>query len=150
MGRRSSGARTSSPSGGSRGGLFGSRSAPAPAPRSAAAPPATQQSSGGGGFLGSVMHGMASGVGFSMASRAVDSVVGPRTVEVRHTGETGASSQQPAQQQSSFQQQETSSQSSCQFQQDQVNQCLSQASDMSCCKNFFDSLKQCQQETARL
>ena len=142
MGRRSSGSRSGSPSGSSRGGLFGSRSAPAPAARASAPPATTQQGGSGGGFLGSVMHGMASGVGFSMASRAVDSVVGPRTVEVKHTSDSSALPQEQSQrQQSSI---------ACQFQQDQVNLCLSQASDMTYCQNVFEALKQCQQDSARL
>ena len=115
------------------------RSSPAPAARSAAAPATTQS---GGGFLGSVMHGMASGVGFSMASRAVDAVVGPRSMEVRHVGDADASGQQPQQQQRTP--------GVCQLQQEQVNQCLSHASDMTYCQNYFEALKQCQQESARM
>ena len=78
-----------------------------------------------------------------MASRAVDAVVGPRSVEVRHVGDNEASPQisqkQPAQ-----------AAAYCQLQQDQVNQCLSHASDMTYCQNYFEALKQCQQESARL
>jgi hypothetical protein len=33
----------------------------------------------------------------------------------------------------------------CQIQQEQLNQCLSQAGDMSHCNYYFDMLKQCQQ-----
>lgn len=137
MGRRSSssGGRTSSSS---RGGLFSSRASPAPATRSAA-PPAAQQQSGGmlGNLAGSVMHGMASGVGWSMASRAVDSVIGPRSVDVVHRNE------QEPKAVSSYPQAANQSYS-CQVQQDQVNQCLSHASDMSYCQSYFEALKQCQ------
>ena len=34
--------------------------------------------------MSSVVSGVASGIGFSMASRAVDAVVGPRQMEVVH------------------------------------------------------------------
>jgi hypothetical protein len=84
------------------------------------------------GLAGSVMHGMASGVGWSMASRAVDAVVGPRTVEMVHRNESPAPVQQ---------------QQGCQLQQDQVNQCVQNASDLSYCQAYFEALKQCQQHT---
>jgi hypothetical protein len=85
---------------------------------------------------------MASGVGFSMANRAVDAVMGPRQVEMVHRTEEApaaapmaapvAVSQQP-------------SSNVCQLQQEQLNQCLSQAGDMGHCNYYFDMLKQCQQ-----
>ena len=90
--------------------------------------------------MGSVMHGMASGVGFSMASRLVDSVIGPRTVEVNHTGNENNAPAVP--------QQVQSQQTLCGVQQDQVNQCLSNASDMTYCQSYFEALKQCQQDEA--
>ena len=94
------------------------------------------------GLAGSVMHGMASGVGWSMASRAVDSVVGPRTVEMVHRNES-ASGAAPAPAPAA------ASASACQMQQDQVNQCVQHASDISYCQSYFETLKQCQQSLAQ-
>lgn len=149
MARRSS-ARSSSPS----------RAAPmrtqtAPAARTAAGPPAPAQS---GGFMGSTKHvnsllhnlfldiasnivgGMASGVGFSVANRVVDSVMGPRQMEMVHTqAESPAQQAVPAQVA-----QPINTSNLCQVQQEQLNQCLSQAGDMSHCSYYFENLKQCQ------
>ena len=97
------------------------------------------------GLAGSVMHGMASGVGWSMASRAVDAVVGPRSVEMVHRNESAApTGDVPVQQ---YTEQKNTLANACQVQQDQVNQCLSHASDMAYCQAYFESLKQCQQQT---
>ncbi len=43
-----------------------------------------QQGSGGGGFGRVLAEGMAFGAGSAVASRMVDSVMGPRTVNVRN------------------------------------------------------------------
>ena len=86
-----------------------------------------------------IVGGMASGVGFSVANRAVDAVMGPRQVEMVHRTEESAPAApaaMPVQQPSS---------NVCQIQQEQLNQCLSQAGDMSHCNYYFDMLKQCQQ-----
>merc|ERR1719231_2178131 len=39
------------------------------------------------GLMGSMMSGMATGVGMSVANRAVDAVMGPRQTEVVHCHE---------------------------------------------------------------
>jgi hypothetical protein len=85
---------------------------------------------------------MASGVGFSMANRAVDAVMGPRQVEMVHRTEEAAPAA-PMTTPVSMTQQPGSN--VCQIQQEQLNQCLSQAGDMSHCNYYFDMLKQCQQ-----
>ena len=84
-----------------------------------------------------IVGGMASGVGFSMASRAVDAVVGPRQMEMVHrTDEApGAAPMETQQARSNV----------CQIQQEHLNECLGQAGDMSHCSYYFDMLKQCQQ-----
>jgi hypothetical protein len=86
---------------------------------------------------------MASGVGFSMANRAVDAVMGPRQVEMVHKTEEPVASPAPVAQPIA-----QSSGNVCQIQQEQLNQCLSQAGDMSHCNYYFDMLKQCQQGRA--
>lgn len=88
---------------------------------------------------------MASGVGFSMANRAVDAVMGPRQVEMVHRTEESAPAAAPMAAPVAVSQQPSSN--VCQLQQEQLNQCLSQAGDMSHCNYYFDMLKQCQQGT---
>ena len=108
--------------------------APPPAAAPAAAPPAVAPSSGGmfSGLMGSMMSGVATGTGMAVANRAVDAVMGPRQTEVVHRHE-GAPA--PA----------ASSQPACQFQQDQLTQCMKSSSDASSCQSFMDALKACQQ-----
>eukprot|EP00929_Paragymnodinium_shiwhaense_P054286 TRINITY_DN2719_c0_g2_i2.p2 TRINITY_DN2719_c0_g2~~TRINITY_DN2719_c0_g2_i2.p2 ORF type:complete len:144 (-),score=45.56 TRINITY_DN2719_c0_g2_i2:177-608(-) len=109
--------------------------APAAAPPAAApmaAPPAAAPAAGGGmmsGLMGSMAQGMAMGTGMAVANRAVDAVMGPRQTEVVHRNE-GAPASQPVK---------------CQFQQDQLNQCLQGQSDTAMCQNYMDALKTCQQ-----
>merc|ERR1719331_154187 len=60
------------------------------------------------GLMGSLASGMATGVGMSVANRAVDAVMGPRQTEVVHRHE-GAP------------------QSKCQAQMDALSQCMQSA-----------------------
>lgn len=64
--------------------------APPPAPVQRTPPPAPlQQSSNGRGGFGSVIaDGMAFGTGSAVAHRAVDSIMGPRTVQHEHAPES--------------------------------------------------------------
>ncbi|CAE7235256.1 SLC4A4 [Symbiodinium sp. CCMP2592] len=107
--------------------------APPPAAAPAAAPPATAPAGGGmlSGLMGSMASGMAMGTGMAVANRAVDAVMGPRQTEVVHRTE-GAPPQAQAQ-------------NTCQFQQDQLAQCLKSSSDATSCQHFMDALKACQQ-----
>nr|XP_043621314.1 uncharacterized protein C6C3.02c [Erigeron canadensis] len=69
------------------------RSAPPPATASRAPPPAPVQSSGGGMFGGvgsMIAQGMAFGTGSAVAHRAVDAVVGPRTIQHETVGAAAA------------------------------------------------------------
>mmetsp|Transcript_34168 Transcript_34168/g.91572 ORF Transcript_34168/g.91572 Transcript_34168/m.91572 type:complete len:85 (+) Transcript_34168:2-256(+) len=79
--------------------------------------------------------GMATGVGMSMASRAMDSVMGPRQTEVVHRHEGQPSGAAPA----------ASAPGACGMQQEQLNQCFKTAVDASQCQFYLDSLKACQQ-----
>lgn len=81
------------------------------------------------GLMGSMASGMATGVGMSVANRAVDAVLGPRQTEVVHRHE-GAPA--PAA-------------NVCQLQQDQLNQCMNSSSGSSACQFYLDALKACQQ-----
>mmetsp|Transcript_6276 Transcript_6276/g.12613 ORF Transcript_6276/g.12613 Transcript_6276/m.12613 type:complete len:88 (-) Transcript_6276:188-451(-) len=82
------------------------------------------------GLMGSMASGMATGVGMSVANRAVDAVMGPRQTEVVHRHEGAAPA--PAA-------------SACQVQQDQLTQCMKTASEGSQCQFYLDALKSCQQ-----
>ncbi|EER19960.1 cyclophilin, putative [Perkinsus marinus ATCC 50983] len=144
---RSSGPRRS-PSPSSGGGWFNRRPAAPPQPRRAAAPPAPHhapppaQGGGGGmmgGIAGSMMSGMATGAGFSMANRAVDAVIGPRQTEVVHRHEGDPIPPPPPQQQ---QQVSQNSSNVCQVQQDQLTQCMDQAVEASHCQVVKGSLCQ--------
>jgi hypothetical protein len=84
------------------------------------------------GLMGSMMSGMAAGTGMAVANRAVDAVMGPRQTAVVHRQE-GAPA--PA----------ARSQPVCQFQQDQLTQCMKSSSEASACQSFMDALKACQQ-----
>ncbi|SCP03631.1 conserved Plasmodium protein, unknown function [Plasmodium malariae] len=102
-----------------------------------------QQQQKSGGFLSNVMgtvaSGMASGVGFGVAQRAVDSLLGPRQVEVSH-GNNNAQLNQAAALNS-----ERNNEMKCRTFKDELNQCLMRHSDISMCQNYADSLKSCQQ-----
>merc|ERR1719453_2424604 len=82
------------------------------------------------GLMGSMMSGMATGVGMSVANRAVDAVMGPRRTEVVHRHEGAPASAAPA--------------GKCKMEQDQLNQCMKQASEASRCQFYMDQMKQCQ------
>ncbi|CRH02776.1 conserved Plasmodium protein, unknown function [Plasmodium relictum] len=101
-----------------------------------------QQNSGKSGFLsnmmGTVASGMASGVGFGVAQRAVDSILGPRHVEVSHTNNNAQMNQAAAMN-------SERNMHKCQPYMDELNQCLMRHSDVSLCQNYADSLKSCQQ-----
>merc|ERR1719498_1737401 len=79
------------------------------------------------GLMGSVASGMATGVGFSMANRAVDAVMGPRQTEVVHRTE-GAPAPAPTAQTGA---------GGCQFEQNQLQQCMQQQSDASQCQFYL-------------
>ena len=84
------------------------------------------------GMMGAMATGMATGVGMSVASRAVDSMMGPRQTEVVHRNE-GAPAAAPVA-------------GKCQMQQDQLTQCMqSNRANPDACQTHLDTLKQCQQ-----
>ncbi|XP_042758039.2 uncharacterized protein LOC122197916, partial [Lactuca sativa] len=66
--------------------------APPPAPVNQSPPPAPVQSSGGGSIFGgigsTIAQGMAFGTGSVVAHRAVDSIMGPRTIQHEIVGAT--------------------------------------------------------------
>ncbi|SBT82680.1 conserved Plasmodium protein, unknown function [Plasmodium ovale] len=100
-----------------------------------------QQKSGGflSNMMGTVASGMASGVGFGIAQRAVDSIIGPRHVEVTHSNNNSQLNQTAAMNS------ERGNEYKCQSLKDELNQCMMRHSDISLCQNYADSLKSCQQ-----
>ncbi|KAI5063363.1 hypothetical protein GOP47_0021910 [Adiantum capillus-veneris] len=76
-----------------------SRKAPPPAPAQHAPPPAPAPSGGGsllGGLGATIAQGMAFGTGSAIAHRAVDGIMGPRTVTHEHaTPDAPASAASP-------------------------------------------------------
>lgn len=110
-----------------------------------------QQSQPSGGFLsnmmGTVASGVASGVGFGVAQRAVDAVFGPRQTEIVHSTIPAAVPQavvQPSYVTPHMQQQQSFGSNPCQMYLDDLNNCMARHTDMNLCQNYFDSLKSCQ------
>ncbi|CXJ25456.1 conserved Plasmodium protein, unknown function [Plasmodium berghei] len=100
-----------------------------------------QQKSGGfiSNMMGTVASGMASGVGFGVAQRAVDSILGPRHVEVLHPNNNSQLNQAGAMNM------ERNNDLKCKTFRDELNQCMMSHSDISLCQNYANSLKACQQ-----
>ncbi|EFJ51343.1 hypothetical protein VOLCADRAFT_103588 [Volvox carteri f. nagariensis] len=137
----------------SSGGWF-SRPAPQPAaPQHAAPPPMAAPpsagppvaaSSGGGimsGLIGTVVQGAALGTGTAIAHRAVDAVLGPRTVVHEHQGAPApaapvAAAAPPAE-------------GPCAGQVKAFGDCMSKNSgDMAACQWYFDAMQQCKLSSA--
>lgn len=121
--------------------------APAPVAAPPSPPPMTGGSGGGGGFVsnmaGNIASGMASGVGFGVAQRAVDAVMGPRSMEVVHSNPPMTAPAAPMAQQGL-------QQSPCAAYQDELNQCMTRHTDITLCQNYLDNLKACQTELNRV
>ncbi|KAM0862446.1 hypothetical protein ACQ4PT_045277 [Festuca glaucescens] len=135
MGRRSSG-------GGFRSAPRVKTPAPKPATKTSAPAPAPAQSGGAPssiiGTVGSaIADGIGWGVGTSMAHRAVDSVLGPRTIRVVEGNEspaaTDAASPAPF--------------DACNIHNKAFGDCINQnGSDISRCQFYLDMLNQCRRE----
>eukprot|EP00270_Netrium_digitus_P021568 TRINITY_DN927_c0_g1_i1.p1 TRINITY_DN927_c0_g1~~TRINITY_DN927_c0_g1_i1.p1 ORF type:complete len:150 (-),score=23.67 TRINITY_DN927_c0_g1_i1:140-589(-) len=115
---------------------------PAPAPAVHAHPPAPQQQSSGGSFVGNMMstigQGLAFGTGSAVAHRAVDAVMGPRTVTHEHA-DSPATEASPAAAAPS-----TASGDSCSFQTKAFQDCVTNnGTDISKCQFYLDMLNDC-------
>ncbi|KAK1386254.1 CHCH domain-containing protein [Heracleum sosnowskyi] len=127
MARRSSGRSAPRPA---------ARRAPPPAPVRQAPPPATATASSGGGMLGglgaTIAQGMAFGTGSAVAHRAVDSVMGPRTIQ-HEAVPAAAGSAAPE-----------LSKDACGMHLDAFTKCLnSSGSEISKCQFYMDMLNEC-------
>jgi len=80
------------------------------------------------GLMGSMVSGVASGVGMGIGHRAVDAMMGPRSVEHVHTEQPGA----PA------------AAAKCGNEMQLLQQCLQQNADASYCQAQTDMFQQCQ------
>lgn len=110
-------------------------------------PPALSGGQGGGmmsGLGGAVVQGAAFGAGSGLAHRAVDSVLGPRTVEHVHNDVDGSmeGGEMAADQDN---QQGFNENQACRFEVSDFNQCMQEnPGDLGKCKFFYDVLTQCQ------
>ena len=112
--------------------------APPPAPVSRPPPPAPMQQQQGGGMVAglasTIAQGVAFGTGSAVAHRAVDSVMGPRTVQHEHVqvGQTTTSGTT------------STSQDACQNQVKAFQDCLNaNSNDIGKCQFYVDMLNEC-------
>ncbi|KAG2316846.1 hypothetical protein Bca4012_067751 [Brassica carinata] len=139
MGRRSSGGR-SAPRPRPR---PAAARAPAPQPVNRAPPPAPAQATSGGGMfsgIGStIAQGMAFGTGSAVAHRAVDSVMGPRTIQHETVEATSASAAPVGSNMFS---------TSCDIHAKAFQDCISSyGSDISKCQFYMDMLSECKKNS---
>ncbi|ERN14356.1 coiled-coil-helix-coiled-coil-helix domain-containing protein 2 [Amborella trichopoda] len=131
----------------SSGGRPAPRAAPRPAPvrnppqpASQAPPPAPVQSSGGmlGGIGSTIAQGMAFGVGSDMGHRAVESIMGPRTVHM----DTAPAAQPVA---------SAGASDACDIHNKAFQDCLNNyGSDISKCQFYLDMLSQCRRNSSSI
>ncbi|ESQ31443.1 hypothetical protein EUTSA_v10005092mg [Eutrema salsugineum] len=138
MGRRSSGGRSAP-----RPRPAAARS-PAPQPVHRAPPPAPAQASSGGGMLSgigsTIAQGMAFGTGSAVAHRAVDSVMGPRTIQ-HEAVEAASASAAPAS--------NNMFSSSCDIHAKAFQDCISgYGSEISKCQFYMDMLTECRKNSS--
>eukprot|EP00897_Mesotaenium_endlicherianum_P004424 jgi/Mesen1/4009/ME000211S03188 len=118
---------------------------PPPAPVHHAAPPATQQGGGGmlGGMMGMIGQGLAFGGGSAVAHRAVDAVMGPRTVQHEHV-QSAPSDPAPAGSAAS-----SSAADACKYQAKAFQDCVSfNEDDVGKCQFYVNMLKECRQNAS--
>ncbi|KAG9440175.1 hypothetical protein H6P81_020340 [Aristolochia fimbriata] len=138
MPRRSSGGRPARPA---------PRAAPVrnpPQPATHAPPPAPVQSGGGsllGGIGSTIAQGMAFGTGSAVAHRAVDAVMGPRTIQ-HETVVSEAAAAAPA---------NSTSMDSCGIHSKAFQDCVNaNGTDISKCQFYLDMLHECRRSGAGL
>ncbi|KAL9284897.1 hypothetical protein ACSQ67_024721 [Phaseolus vulgaris] len=136
MARRSSGGRSARPA---------PRAAPRPAPQPArnAPPPAPVQSGGGsmlGGIGSTIAQGMAFGTGSAVAHRAVDAIMGPRTIQHEAVVSDVATAPAPAA--------NTFGSDACNVHTKAFQDCISSyGNDISKCQFYMDMLAECRKNS---
>lgn len=118
---------------------------PPPQPVNHAPPPAPAQSGGGGSLLGgigsTIAQGMAFGTGSAVAHRAVDAVMGPRTIQ-HETVVTEAAAAVPAPTASSM------GGDACSIHSKAFQDCVNNfGSDISKCQFYMDMLAECRKNS---
>ncbi|XP_040966075.1 coiled-coil-helix-coiled-coil-helix domain-containing protein 10, mitochondrial isoform X1 [Gossypium hirsutum] len=145
MPRRSSGRSASRPA--SR---PASARSPPPQPAHHAPPPAPAQSGSGGSLLGgigsTIAQGMAFGTGSAVAHRAVDAVMGPRTIQHETVVSEAAAAPAPATTSNSL-----AGTDSCSIHYKAFQDCLnSYGSELSKCQFYMDMLTECRKNTGSM
>ncbi|OWM63665.1 coiled-coil-helix-coiled-coil-helix domain-containing protein 10, mitochondrial-like [Punica granatum] len=125
------------------------RRSPPPQPVHHAPPPAPAQPSGGGSILGgigsTIAQGMAFGTGSAVAHRAVDAVVGPRTIQ-HESVVTGAAAATPEAATNS-----TGGADACGIHSKAFQDCLNNfGSEISRCQFYLDMLTECRKNTGSM
>ncbi|CAM6055539.1 unnamed protein product [Sphagnum tenellum] len=124
------------------------RRAPPPAPVHHASPPAPMQQNGSGGSMlgglaSTIAQGMAFGTGSAVAHRAVDSIMGPRTVHHEQEQQEGGAGTAPLT--------STVAMDSCVNQSKAFQDCLNaNGSDIGKCQFYVDMLNECRRGSAQL
>jgi len=118
---------------------------PPPAPAAQHAPPPAPAQSGGGSMFGAIgstiAQGMAFGTGSAIAHRAVESVVGPRTVQHEYVGNEAAGAPAPAANMNT-------GSDACNNQYKSFTDCLSSyGNDISKCQFYMDMLSECKKNS---
>ncbi|KAI3525533.1 hypothetical protein L1887_04389 [Cichorium endivia] len=116
--------------------------APPPAPVNRAPPPAPVQPSSGGSMLGgigsTIAQGLAFGTGSAVAHRAVDSIMGPRTIQ--HETVPGAAVPEAST--------NTSVSDACGMHSKAFTDCInSSGNDISKCQFYMDMLSECRRNS---
>ncbi|KAE8708396.1 mitochondrial HSO70 2 [Hibiscus syriacus] len=119
---------------------------PPPQPAHHAPPPAPAQSGGGsmlGGIGSTIAQGMAFGTGSAVAHRAVDAVMGPRTIQHETVVSEAAAAPAPAAATNSF-----SASDACSIHTKAFQDCLtSYGNEISKCQFYMDMLAECRKNS---
>ncbi|KAJ9705610.1 hypothetical protein PVL29_003599 [Vitis rotundifolia] len=119
-----------------------------PQPVSHAPPPAPVQGGGGGSMLGglgaTIAQGMAFGTGSAVAHRAVDAVMGPRTIQHETVASEAAASSAPTMN-------NVGGSDACNAHYKAFQDCLnSSGSDISKCQFYMDMLSECRRNSGSM
>ena len=122
------------------------RRSPPPTPVQHAPPPAPAQSGGGGSILGgigsTIAQGLAFGTGSAVAHRAVDAVMGPRTIQ-HETVVSEAAAAAPAPTTNSF-----AGSDACGIHSKAFQDCINNfGNDISKCQFYMDMLAECRKNS---
>ncbi|KAI4342301.1 hypothetical protein MLD38_026941 [Melastoma candidum] len=117
---------------------------PPPQPVSHAPPPAPVQSGGGGilsGIGSTIAQGMAFGTGSAVAHRAVDAVMGPRTVQHEMVGASAAAEPVAS----------STAPDACSIHSKAFQDCVNNfGSDISKCQFYMDMLSECRKNNGSM